>query len=291
MKKNVMIAFMALSIFSAVTAGNRSALIANQFCSQEVDKVTQRVGEQEKDSIAEAIVTKADVPVSFKNDKVNPWTISGEAVKNGNCGKSNSTSTLTMNYSSSYKTELTLDWLCYNYYGSHPALCIFVDGVQKSSTTNSSYNPLRLYIEPGQHVIVFKDSIGNSTSTYNYSYIKNVQIREITPLENAVLTEKSKPLTFENNGTWPWTIEDGYVQNSNYGTANSTSKFSTTFTIDKPSKFSFERRVGLWSENSWANGWYSNEQDFRFLINGKQYYGCNSATSFGTISVALEPGK
>lgn len=291
MKKNVMIAFMALSIFSAVTAGNRSALIANQFCSQEVDKVTQRVGEQEKDSIAEAIVTKADVPVSFKNDEVNPWTISGEAVKNGNCGKSNSTSTLTMNYSSSYKTELTLDWLCYNYYGSHPALCIFVDGVQKSSTTNSSYNPLRLYIEPGQHVIVFKDSIGNSTSTYNYSYIKNVQIREITPLENAVLTEKSKPLTFENNGTWPWTIEDGYVQNSNYGTANSTSKFSTTFTIDKPSKFSFERRVGLWSENSWSNGWYSNEQDFRFLINGKQYYGCNSATSFGTISVALKPGK
>ncbi|MDE7456904.1 MAG: leucine-rich repeat domain-containing protein [Prevotella sp.] len=289
MKKNVMIAFMALSIFSAVTAGNRSASIANQFCSQEMDKVTQRVGEQGKDSIAEAIVTRSDVPVSFKNDEVNPWTISGEAVKNGNCGKSYSTSTLTMNYSSSYKTELALDWLCCDYYGSHPALCVFVDGVQKSSNTNSSYNPLRLYIEPGQHVIVFKDSIGNSTSTYNYSYIKNIQVKEITPLENAVLTEKSKPLTFENDGTWPWTIEDGYIQNSNYGTANSASKFSTTFTIDKLSKFSFSRRVGYWNGSAYTTS-YDSYHYFRFKINGQQYYGCNAATSLDTISVALEPG-
>lgn len=288
MKKNVMIAFMVLSIFSAINAGNRFASISNQVQSQWEDKVVYRVEESGKDSIAEAIVTRADVPVSFKNDDVNPWTISGEAVKNGNCGKSYSTSTLTMNYSSSYKTELTLDWRCYNY-SSHSALRIFVDGVQKYSTTNSSYNLLRFYIEPGQHIIVFKDSIGNSTNTNNYSYIKNIKIKEITPLENAVLTEKSKPLHFENNGTWPWTIEDGYIQNSNYGTANSTSKFSTTFTIDKLSKFSFSRRVGYWNGNEYSTSNYSYHY-FRFKINGQQYSGCNDATSFGTISVALEPG-
>lgn len=288
MKKNVMIAFMALSIFSAVTAGNRSALIANQFQSQGEDKVVYRVEESGKDSIAEAIVTRDDVPVSFKNDEVNPWTISGEAVKNGNCGKSNSTSTLTMNYSSSYKTELTLDWLCYNY-SNHSDFCIFVDGVQKSSTTNSSYNSLRLYIEPGQHVIVFKDSIGNSTSTNNYSYIKNIKVKEITPLGNAVLTEKSKPLTFENNGTWPWTIEDGYIQNSNYNTINTTSRFSTTFTIDKPSKLSFERQVSPYNYYYNDNTYHSYQSLYTY-INGYLYANDQDLKEFSNCCVALEPG-
>ena len=157
-----------------------------------------------------------------------------------------------------------------------------------NSTTNSSYNSIRLYIEPGQHIIVFKDSIGNSTSTSNYSYIKNLKVKEISPLETSVLTENSKPLAFTNDGDWPWTIEDGYIQNSNFGTAPSTSKFSTTITVDKLSKFSFSRRVGYWNGSSWYQ--YGGRQYFSFLINGKLYHGCDYATSFDTISVALEPG-
>ena len=193
-----------------------------------------------------------------------------------------------MNYTSSYKTELSFDWRCNNY-SSHTALRLFVDGVQMNSTTNSSYSRVRLYIEPGQHVIVFKDSIGNSTSANDYSYIKNVILKEVSPLETAVLTEKSKPLTFTNDGAWPWTIEDGYIQNSNYGTAYSTSKFSTTFTVDKLSKFSFSRRVGYWNGSNYTNSYYDYHR-YNFKINGKTYSTNTYATSFGTISVALEPG-
>lgn len=284
MKKIAMIMLTALATASAATASN----LTTEAAKSSPSNVMLREPESETDIVAEAIVTRADVSVKFTNDETNPWIISGTTVKNGNCGKSYSSSTLTMNYTSSYKTELTFDWLCNNS-SNHMALRLFVDGVQMKSTTYSSYNSIRLYIEPGQHVIVFKDSIGNSTNTNNYSYIKNLKVKEISPLETAVLTEKSKPLTFTNDGAWPWTIEDGYIQNTNYGTANSTSKFSTTFTIDKLSKFSFSRRVGYWNGSSITSD-YDSYHNFRFKINGQQYTGCNYATSFGTISVALEPG-
>lgn len=281
MKKITMIVLAALATASAATASNPLMEVAKPASSN----VMLRASESETDSIADVIVTRADVNITFTNDEINPWTISGDAVKNGNCGKSYSTSTLTMNYASSYKTELTFDWRCYNY-SNHTALRLFVDGVQMKSTTNSSYNSIRLYIEPGQHVVVFKDSIGNSTRTENYSYIKNMKVKEISPLETAVLTENSKPLTFTNDGDWPWTIEDGYIQNSNYGTANSASKFSTTFTINKLSKFSFNSKVCRYDGSSGS----STYQSLRFLINGVNYTNIYNYTSFTNRSVALEPG-
>lgn len=289
MKKIAMIVLSALAIASAATASNLTTEVAKSSSSN----VILRIGESETDTIADAIVTRADVSVKFTNDETNPWTISGEAVKNGNCGKSYSSSTLTMNYSSSYKTELTFDWRCYNY-SNHTALRLFIDGVQMKSTTNSSYNSIRLYIEPGQHVIVFKDSIGNSTRTENYSYIKNLKVKEISPLETAVLTEKSKPLTFSNDGEWPWTIEDGYIQNSNYGTANSYSEFYTTFTIDSMSVLSFDRRVAFINGSGNYTSDYSDYHRFYFVIQsdlGTWHWWNSYQTSFSTLRVPLEPGS
>ena len=117
MKKIAMIVLTALATASAATASNPLMEVTKASSSN----VMLRASESEADSIADAIVTRADVSVSFTNDETNPWTISGAAVKNGNCGKSYSSSTLTMNYSSSYKTELTFDWRSYNY-SSHTAL-------------------------------------------------------------------------------------------------------------------------------------------------------------------------
>ena len=123
MKKIAMIVLTALAIASAATASNPLMEVTKPTSSN----VMLRASESETDSIANAIVTRADVNVSFTNDETNPWTISGDAVKNGNCGKSYSSSTLTMNHSSSYKTELTFDWRSYNY-SNHTALRLFVDG-------------------------------------------------------------------------------------------------------------------------------------------------------------------
>ena len=231
------------------------------------------------------IVARADVPVTITNEATNPWTVQSGYIQNGNIGKEKSSSTLSFSYSSEYKTELTFDWACYNY--SNHRLYLYIDGAERGTTTNSSYNKLRFYLEPGAHVITLQDTIGNYTyQQYDWSRIKNVCIRSITPLESAVLTNNSLPLTFDNSGTWPWTIEDGYIQNSNYGYKNTASRFSTSFTVTEPSKFSFWSSTYYYDGNNAYD--YSGYQYFDFKINGERYMGRENGS--GTTCLMLEPG-
>lgn len=137
-------------------------------------------------------------------------------------------------------------------------------------------------------MITFKDSIGGYTyDLYDQSKIRNICVRSILPLETIALTEKSQPLTFINESEYPWTTEDGYIQNGNYGHRNSTSKFSTTIKIDKPSKFSFWSSTYYYDNNNKAYD-YSNYHYFSFKINGKTYMGRENGA--GMTSVLLEPG-
>ena len=234
------------------------------------------------------IVNYSDVNISFTNDEMYPWSVSGNEAQNGNKMEPYSTSWLKIEYSSALPTELKFDWYEYNYY-QHQPLQLYIDGVLTSSTSNSSWTTGRFYLEPGNHVIAFRDSIGNYSNSNNRSAVRNISVKEIKKLETAVLSDNSLPLTFTNDKTWPWTIEEGYIQNTNYGIANSSSKFSTTFTIDNLSKLSFERRVGYWNGNEYTSSSYSYHR-FKFFINGQEYYSDNYVSSFGSISVALEPG-
>jgi hypothetical protein len=232
------------------------------------------------------IVTYTDVPLTFTNDATYPWTVSGTEAQNGNKGKSKSTSWMTMEYTSTLRTELKFDWYEYNY-SNHQPLQLYIDGVLTSSTNNSSWTTPRFYLEPGNHVIAFRDSIGSNTNTNNRSAIRNIRVKEIKPLETAVLTENSQPLTFINNSEYPWTIEDGYIQNGNYGYNNTTSKFSTTFTIDKTSKFSLLYKCMRADGNSGSESYHQ----FKLRINGIQYNYAYSRTAFNNPwSYALEPG-
>ena len=234
-------------------------------------------------------VSSNSIPVSLQNDSSYPWTVEGNTIALHGNDQSNyyAASWLTMSFNSNQSTELSFEWAEYNY-SNHEALQLYIDGVYQGSTNNSSYTSKRFYLDAGSHIVTFRDSVGHYNYNRNWSGVRNITVKEILPIETAVLTEESKPLTFTNDDVWPWTIEEGYIQNGNYGTRKSTSRFSTTFTIDKLSKFSFSRRVGYWSGSNWYD---YDGQYFRFLINGKQFDGCNYATSFGTISVALEPGE
>lgn len=243
------------------------------------------------------IVTRSDVDIVWTNDETYPWTVPGSYAENGNRGVRYSTSTLKMTFSSKVRTELSFDWACNNY-SDHDSLRVYVDGVQKGATRNSSASNRnkRLYLEPGEHVIVFKDSIGNSTHTNNWSEIYNISIKEIKPLGDYVLTDNSQNLVFNNNGQWPWTIEDGYIQNSNYGNYNSTSSFSTDFTITEPSKFSFWSSTYYYDSNnnsqtSSSYYYYSNDyyHHFTFTINDEPYLTRRTYGS-GTTYLLLEPG-
>ena len=294
MKKTVLFSLMATAIVGVVIARNSIQSFSSSVVNGEKAELSSNLSsplaataEAVEDTIAAAIVTRSDVELTITNDETYPWTIGDGCIVNGNRGVKGSTSSISFNYSSEYKTELSFEWLR-NYYNWH-TVELYIDGVSKGSAGSSNYQTVRHIIDKGEHIILFKDTISSRYSYDNdYSFIRNLRIREISPLESTVLTEKSQPLTFSNDGEWPWTIEDGYIQSSNYWNKNTVSKFSTSFTITEPSKFSF------WSStyyyNSDGNSYsYNGYQYFDFRINGERYMGRENGS--GTTSVMLEPGE
>lgn len=245
-------------------------------------------GEEEEIPQLDSIVSSGDIPVTVTNDPNNPWGLEGATaiIRGKNQSNYYTASWLTMSYSSEKRTEFSFEWAIYDY-SYHEALQVYIDGVYKGNTTNSSYTTQRFYLDAGEHVIAFRDSVSYRNYTNNWSGIRNIKVKEILPLETAVLTDNSLPLTFTNDETWPWTIEDGYIQNGNYGHNNTTSKISTTFSIDKTSRFSLLYRCMRANGNS-GNGDY---HQFKVRINGIQYDYAYSRTEFNNpVIYALEPG-
>ena len=294
MKKTVLFSLMATAIVGVVIARNSIQSFSSSVVNGEKAELSSNLSsplaataEVVEDTIAAAIVTRSDVELTITNDETYPWTIGDGCIVNGNRGVKGSTSSISFNYSSEYKTELSFEWLR-DYYNWH-TVELYIDGVSKGSAGSSNYQTVRHIIDKGEHIILFKDTISSRYSYDNdYSFIRNLRIREISPLESTVLTEKSQPLTFSNDGEWPWTIEDGYIQSSNYWNKNTVSMFSTSFTITEPSKFSFWSSTYFY--NSDGNSYsYDGFQYFDFRINGERYMGRENGS--GTTSVMLEPGE
>lgn len=291
MKKTCSFILMATTIVGAVIAKGLSPFsvptqeeAVGSAKTESVPAMQVESEESSADSLS-VFVSDKSIPLTFTNDKKFPWTIGEGYLQNGNVGNTNSASTLSFSHNCDKRTELSFDWAC-NEYSWHK-LYLYIDGVLTNTTTNSSFTSPRYFIDKGSHVITFKDSIGGYTGDRYYrSGIRNICVRSILPLETTALTEKSQPLTFINESEYPWTTEDGYIQNGNYGHQNSTSKFSTTIKIDKPSKFSFWSSTYYYDSNNKA--YASNDQYFSFKINGKTYMGREYGS--GQTSVLLEPG-
>lgn len=232
------------------------------------------------------IVTYADVPLSFINDATYPWSVSGTEAQNGNKSVRYSTSWMKMEYTSASRTELIFDWYEYNY-SQHQPLQLYIDGVLTSSTSNSSWTTPRFYLEPGEHVIAFRDSIGNYSNSNNRSAVRNIRIREVKPFATALLTGNSMPLTFTNNSAYPWMIEDGCVEHNTRGESNKGGTFSTTFTLDKTSKLSFYYKVAN-TDNTWAN--YEDRHNFFVKVNDVQITKAWNNPDDTYWCMALEPG-
>lgn len=278
----VVIASDSIQSFSSPAVNEEKAELSTNLSSP-----LATTAEAEEDTIAAAIVTRSDVDLTITNDEIYPWTIGDGCIVNGNRGLKGSTSSISFKYSSEYKTELSFEWLR-NVYSWHTVL-LYIDGVYIGSAESSDYRTVRRIIDKGEHLILLKDTITPNYSRYDYDYslIRNFKIKEMSPLESTVLTEKSQPLTFSNDGEWPWTIEDGYIQNSNYWHNNTVSKFSTSFTITEPSKFSFwSSTYDYYDGNAHDYGGY---QYFDFKINGERYMGRENGS--GTTSLMLEPGE
>ncbi len=245
------------------------------------------------DNISPVVLAEGSLPVTWTNDDTYPWLVGDGYIHNGsNVGKKNTSAWISFSFNSNFQTEVKFDWLCYNYSGH--TLYLYIDGVYTDYTTNSSFNTKRYYLQKGQHVISFKDSINNSTSTSNYSRIRNVKVTEINDLAAVVLAEGSKPLVFKNDETWPWIPMNGYIQNSNYGKQNTASRLSTTFTIDKPSVFKYSYSVPNYSSGSTSYHRFvttiDNKTDNDYATGQKKSWSWYYTSGFQTFTRVLDPG-
>ena len=234
-----------------------------------------------------AALIRSDVELTVTNDATYPWVDGTEYLQNGNAGVRNTVSSYIMSYTSAYKTEFSFEWMKNSSY--HTTQC-YIDGVLVFNATSSIYTFEKKFIEAGTHIIEFRDSMSISASSSTYSRIRYMQIKEVCPLETAVLAEGSMPITFTNHNRYPWTIEDGCIQSSNYGVAYSCSEFSATVNVTDTSVLSFERRVGMVLSDGTFSSSSSNYHNFSFFINGNTYESNSSATSYGTVHVVFEPG-
>ena len=236
------------------------------------------------ESIASTIVSYSSKALTFENDTIYPWYSNGSFVRSGNKRTDNSTSTLKFSYSSEYETEVSFDiWKGQDkdYY-----LNYYVDGSLYDTILNSKQRQ-KFNLPKGNHMVEIRDSVGLvDTTAMQYGCIDNLCVKEIIGFEDVVLSPKSKPLTFTNEGKYPWKIKDGYIESSNYGNNNSSSRLSTSFTIDTPHKFAFDAYV--FSENGYQG--YSSEHNLTLYINDI-YYIFDNRNEVRNFSLILEPGS
>lgn len=229
--------------------------------------------------ISDAILLEGSLPVQWENDANYPWTVQSGWVKSGNVGTKYSASSLAFSYSTEYQTEVTFNWWNGHYSSGHQVQ-YYVDGIFKGNTTSSNQNQVRFFLPKGNHTIEIRDSLANESYNEAYTGLKDVKVSEIKDLDKALLTEKSLPINLENDESFPWIIKDGVVTSTNYANKGTSTSLKASFTIDQPSKFSFQRRVGYNSTDHYCH----------FYINDKLYNSTYNTTSWGYVSVVLQPG-
>lgn len=229
---------------------------------------------------------RADAPLTFTNDADNPWFVERETVICRDNGKNNYASWLKASYTSTYRTMLSFDWR----YDYQPALQLYIDGVLAETCgtghTYYSFGSRHFIIEPGEHVIAFRDTVAGRNGS-KICEIKNLKLKELRPLETVLLTENSTPLTFTNDDPIsPWTIEDGYIYWNSWCNANRSAKLSTTFTVDKTSKLQFDYEAYKINNND-----YGDVQNLNIYLNGIKLNTYYNVRDYATWTSTLEPGE
>lgn len=203
----------------------------------------------ESDDINAAILVEGSVPVKWTNDATHPWYIvestDGNYIRTPETPENSAfTSTLSFTYTSTYPTEITFVARRGKRYNDDK-LSVKIDGEVKSNIQDNSWTNYKYKLPAGSHTVEFVSVsiVVNSSDAAYYSGIKNMRVWECKELETQCLAEGSLPLTFENDPDNMWIADNGYIRSTSRSTNSSqvmTSKISTTFTIDKPSLFSYE---------------------------------------------------
>lgn len=129
------------------------------------------------------ILKSGDVKVAFTNDSIRPWSVEDNAaVIRGTSNYVYNSSKLKLNFTLDKDYVMSFDWASYND-GHHYGLELYVDGIYNDYISNgSTYNNKSLYLEAGEHVVTFSDSVRGYNYTYNWSAVRDIQFTDATPL-------------------------------------------------------------------------------------------------------------
>lgn len=249
----------------------------------------------ESDDISAAILKEGSVAIKWENDKNRPWYLdqdeNGQYIRTPEKrGDMKFSSTLKFTYTSQYPVEITFSGYRSVQY-DEDNLSVRVDGEVKTSVRRNGwqydvYEKPCFIVPAGSHTVEF---LSTSNVDWDWDYngyfagIRDLRVWECKELESSCLKEGSIPLTFENDSANMWITEDGYIRSTDQTKEGVTSKISTTFTIDKPSLFSFEHSEG----ESW------NESHLNVMIDGvpyKSYTQYSNINAWSYSSVVLYPG-
>lgn len=238
------------------------------------------------DDINDVILVEGSVPVKWTNDATYPWELTETEIVTPLISENDKTCTLTGTYTSAYPTEIKFDWYR-NWYSYSEKIEIYVDDELYSSIRDSSWRAKEPFLIPaGTHVLKFVNYSGDVASRSAADGIRgglrNLRIWQCKELESSCLTSKSMPLTFKNDPEHMWITEDGYIRSNASNVENYSSSISTTFTIDKYSKLSFNARMGYYYENS---------NNLVVNIDGEFYVRIGGDTDWHYESVVLAPGE
>lgn len=136
------------------------------------------------ENIIKGVITESDVDLTIENDTTYPWTSESDYIVNGNRGIKGSTSTFSISFNTDKTTEVSFDWLRH-YYNWH-TVELYVDGACLGSAASDNFVNKSVCVEKGNHIIMFKDTIGsNRDSNYDYdvSNIRNITIKKLDKID------------------------------------------------------------------------------------------------------------
>lgn len=136
------------------------------------------------ENIIKSVITESDVDLTIENDTTYPWTSESDYIVNGNRGIKGSTSTFSISFNTDKTTEISFDWLR-DFYIWH-TVELYVDGACLGSAASKDFVNKSVCVEKGNHIIMFKDTIGSiEDSNYNYdvSNIRNITIKKLDKID------------------------------------------------------------------------------------------------------------
>jgi len=200
------------------------------------------------EEINNAIVLEGSIPLTWKNGNTYPWIINDGKLQNGNSGVKNSTSKITLTYSSEEVTTFSFKHI-FPSSSDYQHLKVLIDGNQvldkHYTSISSTAETFEKRLPKGEHIIEFIDTIKN-TSNYYYCRIYDVKVTEqpgasIADINKYIVSEESIPLEWSQDIELPWRLVDNkYLENGNYGFSKSVSKVSFKYNCTNPTTFSFK---------------------------------------------------